>query len=107
MQPNVRKMLDTIDEMLAGDANEARDLWSVLTALRGPDNEDTELKWRTTAVIRAKAFPKAAQTCVHGMAVVVTGANSVRYCTSDLSHFGSHVYSAARALDIPITEPTP
>ncbi len=34
------------------------DLWAVLTALRGPDSRDNEVKYATTAVIRDAAFPK-------------------------------------------------
>lgn len=53
------EMLDQIDEFLArGDAESAR-LWSILTALRGPDSEDEDIKLNTTAVIRAAACPKA------------------------------------------------
>lgn len=36
--------------------DEGRHLWDVLTALRGPDNRDEELKAATTEVIRDKAF---------------------------------------------------
>ena len=34
---------------------ESKNLWAVLTALRGPDNDGQEQKWATTSVIRHAA----------------------------------------------------
>lgn len=56
----INDILDQIDEVLCEDHAAARKLWSILTALRGPDDGNDELKTRTTAIIRAKAFPKFA-----------------------------------------------
>ncbi|OFV82551.1 MAG: hypothetical protein A2W26_02285 [Acidobacteria bacterium RBG_16_64_8] len=54
----LREMLDVIDEYLS-TGNNGWGLWSVLTALRGPDDESWDKKVTTTAVIRLRAFPKS------------------------------------------------
>ena len=53
----LRKALDQIDELLLDPAISS-DLWAVLTALRGPDDEDYELKVLYTAPLRTAAFPR-------------------------------------------------
>ena len=73
MHRSVRDILARIDNVFAaggtdsnGDyrdywdvkARTARQLWDVLSALRGPDNENNEVKHATTAIIRAACFPK-------------------------------------------------
>lgn len=44
--------LDELGKMLVADTENASDLWDVMTALRGPDNEDEDIKRATTEVIR-------------------------------------------------------
>lgn len=56
-QLTVREVLSVIEECLAHNTNISRDLWRVLTALRGPDAGSESLKKSTTAIIRDKAFP--------------------------------------------------
>lgn len=41
-----------VEHLNNASCEDARDLWNVLTALRGPDDGDEKLKWETTAVIR-------------------------------------------------------
>lgn len=54
---NARQTLDVVRRTLTGSNNhEALKLWDVLSALRGPDNEDRRQKDCTTAVIRYKLF---------------------------------------------------
>jgi hypothetical protein len=68
MKPELRKVLNTIDNYLAtGDQGDSRALWNILSALRGPDKLYPEVnkyylsvKDVTTSVIRAAAFPKTA-----------------------------------------------
>jgi len=68
MKPELRKVLDTIDDYLAtGDKGDSMALWDILAALRGPDKSYPEgtkywlsVKDVTTSVIRAAAFPKTA-----------------------------------------------
>ena len=55
----LRELLNEIDEFLWQDIPRARGLWDILTALRGPDDEDLQdLKLATTGVVRTLAFPK-------------------------------------------------
>ncbi len=60
MTPALREKLDLIDGWLC-DSDEGRDLWYVLSGLRGPDDQSAEMKeikTKTTAHIRSLAFPK-------------------------------------------------
>ena len=57
----VRGELNRIDKLLCKGDKDAHNLWLILTALRGPDNENLD-KVQTTAVVRAAAFPQA--TCL-------------------------------------------
>jgi hypothetical protein len=60
--PDVRSVLAYLDEVLArGDAT-ARDVWVVLTALRGPDDGNDTLKNESTAYVRSLAFPQTARS---------------------------------------------
>lgn len=121
MKPELRNALDTIGAMLETDIG--ADLWSVLTALRGPDNDDMVLKERTTAPIRTLAFPNLAPSHSYGrnvgygsgpagtsVAMVVKGGDAtVRLTAAEDSerltaagdsadHFINHVEAAAKAL---------
>ena len=61
----LRKQLDQIDTWLCEEGGEK--LWDVLSALRGPDVDDTvDLKETTTIVIRAAAFPQCAEMISKG-----------------------------------------
>jgi hypothetical protein len=63
MDSNLKQILNQIDNFLTtADRYQAQDLWSILTALRGPDSDNDQIKYETTAVIRALAFPEAAKT---------------------------------------------
>lgn len=60
----VRKVLNDIDEVLQYDTKQARDLWMILSALRGPDSSSCasmDAKDTFTCFIRSKAFPKTAE----------------------------------------------
>lgn len=52
MRDTVKAILDPVVEFLNQDNNESQELWNILTALRGPDNEDSILKSLTVARIR-------------------------------------------------------
>ena len=47
-----RKAIDHVVKVLNGGGNESRLLWHVLTALRGPDNDDDIVKLHSTARLR-------------------------------------------------------
>lgn len=61
IRPETRQALDKIDSILLNlDASALREVWHVLTALRGPDDPaEAHLKDATTALIRAVALPKS------------------------------------------------
>lgn len=106
---NAAEALDLIDEMLSGlPMPEAKALWDILTALRGPDSDDDEgeeLKLRTTAILRANALPKTQRdpdNHGHGYnrmdAVSVRGSLSMVGHGTDLSHFMRHFNMAVEAM---------
>ena len=53
----LRRALDTIQAMLS-DRSYSKELWEILTSLRGPDSRNRKIKFATTTVIRDVAFPK-------------------------------------------------
>lgn len=58
MTKTLREALDQIDELLV-DSVIGLELWCVLTAMRGPDNQqDWKLKTEFTAPLRTMAFPR-------------------------------------------------
>lgn len=112
MHANTRKLLDQIDEFLTtAPLEEAKQLWDVLSALRGPDEPRLGgVKEACTIHIRQAAFPKfaAAFTAPHSL-------NNDRYCigptmTTDIpfytegfymgSHLRGHILYAAYALGL-------
>lgn len=117
-----REVLDWLDEWMAARASEgsgeALKLWSVMSALRGPDDPKSDLKDRTTVYIRREAFPRLAEVASRRVTDVdlPTGlpADGGRYCYISFSpspspeipteitgdHFKDHVYVAARALGL-------
>ena len=50
--PTVNQVIDTVVRVLNGPRDEAKQLWDILTILRGPDNDDGYLKVITTAPLR-------------------------------------------------------
>jgi hypothetical protein len=98
---SAREVLAQIDEWAyTASTQEAKKLWDVLTALRGPDNGDRVLKARTTAVIRQHSVPALADLS-HAF---VLGASSVE-CPPLPDHFHHHIRRAARALGVKVVEP--
>lgn len=113
MSPEVRSVLDAIDTILAQPSNvqgpspDARALWDILTALRGPDSENTDLKLETTCVIRRAAFPKTAATSMtSGQLLASFGAPETEFSVLETAawkgegHFLLHAINAAGALGI-------
>lgn len=113
-----REVLDVIDEFLATAANvspigfhyqEADNLWNVLTALRGPDDEVEENKVAFTAVIRGTAFPRTLKTATytfHALGFQIRPdsealiASRAEKWNKLYNHFGGHVRTACRALEL-------
>lgn len=98
-----RTALDQIVAVLEGcDPFIRRDVIAVLTALRGPDMINEEVKALTTGVIRTAAFGSLARefgTATGGSMVYVPSRNRMR---PDDQHFYTHVIGAAHALGLSI-----
>lgn len=77
------------------------DLWSVMSALRGPDSGDEVLKYQTTGVIRAQAFGQRP----HGIGFLTWNpiSTSIHCPEAPYSHFNSHIQYAAHALGVKVT----
>ena len=58
--PTVKQVIDTVVRVFNGPRAEAKLLWDILTALRGPDSNDDDLKAITTAPIRGVIGIKSA-----------------------------------------------
>jgi hypothetical protein len=93
-----KEMLQKIDDFLLSESGsgEAKRLWDVLGAIRGPDSSQ-DSKTVTTAVIRGRAFPRTyAAGLLSGEA---SGAPLSTINTKGLnSHFASHIAAAKQAL---------
>lgn len=62
IRPNVRAMLDYLDDFLSQGGADAQDLWDVLTVLRGPDDADSGEKQTVTIPVRRAALPLTAKS---------------------------------------------
>lgn len=108
LTPRAKDILHQIADLLMDDPQAGVELWSVLSALRGPDlEEDAGFKETTTVPIRRAAFPRIAEWVdanskhgyVHGLNFGTSGkfAESKRIRSS---HFRVHVKEAARILGL-------
>ena len=100
-----RGMLDLIDKFLARCNRESGNLWDVLSALRGPDDEDEITKKRTTMLIRDAAFPRLKvrqrRTWMSGPSGRYPGMGGVPpYDSTGQGHFFVHANGAAKGLGL-------
>jgi hypothetical protein len=103
----LRRVLNDLDQMFA-KATTSRDLWDILSALRGPDNDDVVLKNDTTAFIRTWAFPRTAMSM--DCPAIFRGVDYLtekqmqalaypsEYGLGENDHFLGHIRNAARVL---------
>lgn len=95
---------DYFDNLICPKKREIRDLYSVLSAIRGPDQFDAHcgnLKIYTTAVIRAKMPGLSMMNAVSGGVTLDREGICFRCLrSSSNAHFVQHVEWAAEALDI-------
>lgn len=101
-QMSVRAMLNLIDGYLTKGNTSAKELWDVLCALRGPD-DNREVKLGTTTAIRARAFPKTAKKIKINLGAAFYPRTYTPKQLDDpkLSpHFCGHTRRAARALNM-------
>lgn len=111
MNPEVRKILDDIDAVLMTQSDTSKQLWNVLSALRGPDDE-SEAKKELTIEIRRAAFPLTTKRADEGNGGFSPQGNNFGMGREDgppripadimihRDHFRSHIRSAAKALNI-------
>ncbi len=106
-----RQALDVIDALLVElPEEESRNLYSVLTALRGPDSGEMADKKATTAIIRKVALPRAAAMPFSVFPATSTHLGLVTDDSEELckhrvffvpgGHFRSHAASAFAALEL-------
>ncbi len=92
------------------DCTERRKVWNVLTALRGPDRVDKDLKTASTAVVRGVAFGQHASACIQEFALVEFADTDYfaelrneasKSCDGSVDyHFLSHICRAFEALGL-------
>lgn len=116
MTPAARRMLDELDRFLATRDKASVEVAAVLSAIRGPDSGNSELKYVTSSVIRAAAFPHCHSTgsCYDfvrdGMRSNLGGMLSRSSDKVDISgsniqpHFRDHVVHAAKVLGLKVIE---
>ena len=106
-----RQVLNIIDKFLVGgvrDArleSEAKKLWDVLAALRGPDDDSVGNKDNTTCPIRCAAFPLTAKQyqdgyCIPGGAMFTDRSYRGPKKYAFDKHFQNHAVAAALALNL-------
>lgn len=107
MRGETRKMLNEIDRFLSRNDPESMELWTVLTALRGPDDyKKDHLKHTGTVHVRIAAFPMtnfAAGT--YGYANGADFNDDYPLAVPDMDgndagHFEGHLYHAMQILEI-------
>lgn len=107
MGMNYRQVLDQIDEYLADPAvrrGNKEKLWDVLTALRGPDDDDEAAKHSITVNVRVKALPRSAlaynTSADEPFGPILGGGTPFDLSKANTHHFRRHASTAATALNI-------
>lgn len=94
-----------VDQMKKTDQEEGQKLWDMLTALRGPDNEDVENKEAATVLIRRRFLGEKGATIIGtyyadtGITRSATKLLNIRTGMDD-RHFKSHAQKAFQALGL-------
>lgn len=100
-----REAIDHVVKVLNDGGRESRLLWDVLTALRGPDNDDNSVKHRSTTHLRGAIGLKH---CDGFIRAVVSHGKPRRFSHADEGssvsksvqyHFRSHFNAAVEALE--------
>lgn len=108
MEKRTREVLDQIDAVLSKGNVVSEEVWNVLTALRGPDNGESEPKRVATVPIRRAAFPRTTEAHNNfGSTVFLAdfGASTSKYDLNsgydqDDWHFDVHAQNAAQILGL-------
>lgn len=108
MTTSTKEILTAIDRVLAIGDGTANELWSVLTALRGPDSDRHSVKSTSTVPIRRAAFPETAKEFEQRWLIADFGDSaspkSVLLPEEEDWHFRVHAENAAHALELPTLE---
>lgn len=98
----LRQVLDVVDSALVKQDGEARKLWWVLTALRGPDDENKySLKQSGTVPIRRAAFPKLVKASNNGQYNELADFDPHEFILPpSRGHVEEHIQYAAKALGL-------
>lgn len=105
-------LLEITDFLNHGNGQEAKKLWDVLSAFRGPDNENynDNLKDKTTAIIRrvsgieesvlGRVYPNGGniQEVLRLIVSNIDDPSKIDECNKMWNHFGSHVRKAKNSL---------
>jgi hypothetical protein len=99
MTKQTRKFLTTLRQQFRTSNGETKEqIWHILTALRGPDDENYDLKNATTGLIRKAVFGNIELTLA-----IVSKKDYTHYVDRRLSssgHFASHAAAAFEALGL-------
>ena len=93
----MRGVLKHIKDVMKPNGKEGEKVWDVISALRGPDDEDYIKKGKTTAVIRNKALGN-----IDYISVAVNTEDNFVEVVDGYDHFYNHIKEAAKALGIEI-----
>jgi hypothetical protein len=100
----VVRVLETIEDVLLRGDDDARNLWDILSALRGPDVDPLfTIKGRTTVHVRRAAFPRLAlKADMFRQSLGIPADFHAEYPFEEprpFSHFNDHIVEARRALN--------
>ena len=99
MTKNTRKFITTLRQQFKAADNDTKiEIWDILTALRGPDNYDHDLKKATTGLVRKAVFGS-----IDLPMAIVTPRDFAVYVdkrTHSSGHFSNHAENAFNALGL-------
>lgn len=105
MSERTKKILNEIDTFLSEGTEDSKQLWRVLSALRGPDAGQVN-KYTSTSIIRTHALPKTYKASMglwHPIGASFAPKEMVVCRMKDLySHFASHIHMAAAVLGLKV-----
>jgi len=98
---DIRTLLEYIKNEVSKNNSESEYLWSILSALRGPDDMNCELKMLTTGRIRSIVFgnwPHHAYMCNHYTLDPDEREYRDKLLEECSLHFAAHYHSAVEAI---------
>lgn len=99
------RILDTFFASTDVEGEDKKEVWDILSALRGPDDDDLEKKLATTAILRAKVFPNGREWLETHVADIMDDCRGfvsrrLSLPKTELEHFVEHARMAFRALGL-------